>query len=131
MTNGCFDILHAGHVTYLEQAKKLGDKLIVAVNDDASIKRLKGEERPVNTMEHRMLLLAGLSCVDWVVGFYEDTPTRLICRMKPDILVKGGDNDPNQIPGGDCVRENGGQVKVMDYIKNCSTTGLIRAIRNL
>lgn len=130
MTNGCFDILHAGHVTYLEQAKKLGDRLIVAVNDDASIKRLKGEERPVNTMSRRMQVLSGLNCVDWVVGFYEDTPTRLICNTKPDVLVKGGDNDPNKIPGGDCVRENGGEVLVMDYLDNCSTTGLIRTIRN-
>ncbi len=130
MTNGCFDILHAGHVAYLQQAKKLGDRLVVAVNDDASIKRLKGEERPVNTMERRMQVLAGLSCVDWVVGFYEDTPTRLICRLQPDVLVKGGDNDPQLIPGGDCVRENGGQVLVMDYLDNCSTTGLIRSIRS-
>jgi len=129
MTNGCFDILHAGHVTYLEQAKQLGDRLIVAVNDDDSIKRLKGETRPVNTMSRRMQVLAGLSCVDWVVGFYEDTPTRLICRIKPDVLVKGGDNDPDKIPGGDCVRENGGEVLVMDYLDNCSTTGLIRSIQ--
>lgn len=130
MTNGCFDILHAGHVTYLQQARQLGDRLIVAVNDDASIKRLKGEERPVNTMSRRMQVLAGLSCVDWVVGFYEDTPTRLICNTKPDILVKGGDNDPDKIPGGQCVRDSGGEVLVMDYLDNCSTTGLIRSIRS-
>lgn len=130
MTNGCFDILHAGHVTYLQQARKLGDRLIVAVNDDASVKRLKGEERPVNTMERRMQVLAGLECVDWVVPFYEDTPTRLICSILPDILVKGGDNDPDNIPGGDCVRESGGQVLVMGYVDNCSTTGLISAIRS-
>jgi D-beta-D-heptose 7-phosphate kinase/D-beta-D-heptose 1-phosphate adenosyltransferase len=129
MTNGCFDILHAGHVTYLEQARKLGDRLIVAVNDDASVKRLKGEERPVNTMERRMIVLAGLECVDWVVPFYEDTPTRLICHILPDVLVKGGDNDPDQIPGGDCVRNNGGEVQVMQYVDNCSTTGLIASIR--
>jgi len=130
MTNGCFDILHAGHVTYLEQAKQLGDRLIVAVNDDASIKRLKGEQRPVNTMSRRMQVLAGLSCVDWVVGFYEDTPTRLICKAKPDVLVKGGDNEPDKIPGGECVRDNGGEVLVMDYLDNCSTTGLIRTIQS-
>lgn len=130
MTNGCFDILHAGHVTYLQQARKLGDRLIVAVNDDASVKRLKGEERPVNTMERRMFVLAALGCVDWVVPFYEDTPARLICMVKPDILVKGGDNDPANIPGGDCVRESGGQVLVMEYVDNCSTTGLIKAIRS-
>jgi D-beta-D-heptose 7-phosphate kinase/D-beta-D-heptose 1-phosphate adenosyltransferase len=129
MTNGCFDILHAGHVTYLEQARKLGDRLVVAVNDDASVKKLKGEDRPVNTLERRMRVLAGLECVDWVVSFSEDTPTRLICKVTPDVLVKGGDNDPDKIPGGDCVREAGGQVMVMDYVDNCSTTQLIDSIR--
>ena len=129
MTNGCFDILHAGHVTYLEQAAQLGDRLIVAVNDDASVKRLKGEERPVNTMERRMHVLAALDCVDWVVPFFEDTPTRLICNVKPDMLVKGGDNDPDKIPGGDCVRNSGGEVRVMTYIDDVSTTGLIASIR--
>ncbi len=129
MTNGCFDILHAGHVAYLEQARELGDRLIVAVNDDASVKRLKGEERPVNTMEKRMRMLAALECVDWVVPFYEDTPTRLICKLAPDILVKGGDNDPDKIPGGDCVREAGGEVKVLTYIDGVSTTGIISTIR--
>ncbi len=129
MTNGCFDILHAGHVTYLEQAKSLGDRLVVAVNDDDSVKRIKGPERPVNTMNRRMQVLAGLSCVDWVVPFYEDTPTRLICDVSPSVLVKGGDNNPDDIPGGDCVREQGGEVLVMEYVDNCSTTGLIRSIR--
>jgi D-beta-D-heptose 7-phosphate kinase/D-beta-D-heptose 1-phosphate adenosyltransferase len=129
MTNGCFDILHAGHVTYLEQAKSLGDRLIVAVNDDASVKRIKGPERPVNSMNRRMQVLAGLSCVDWVVPFYEDTPTRLICDVSPSVLVKGGDNEPDKIPGGECVRAQGGEVLVMEYVDNCSTTGLIRSIR--
>jgi D-beta-D-heptose 7-phosphate kinase / D-beta-D-heptose 1-phosphate adenosyltransferase len=129
MTNGCFDILHAGHVTYLEQAKSLGDRLIVAVNDDDSVKRIKGPQRPVNSMERRMQVLAGLSCVDWVVAFYDDTPTRLICDVSPSVLVKGGDNQVDQIPGGDCVRQQGGEVLVMEYIDNCSTTGLIRSIR--
>jgi len=129
MTNGCFDILHAGHVAYLEQAKELGDRLIVAVNDDDSVKRLKGPERPVNTMEKRMRMLAALECVDWVVPFYEDTPTRQICKLAPDILVKGGDNDPDKIPGGDCVRESGGEVKVLTYIDGVSTTGIISTIR--
>ncbi len=129
MTNGCFDILHAGHVTYLEEAARLGDRLIVAVNDDASVKRLKGPERPVNTQERRMRVLAALDCVDWVVGFDEDTPTRLICRVSPDILVKGGDNDPDKIPGGECVRAAGGRVEIMSYVDNVSTTGIIGAIR--
>ncbi len=129
MTNGCFDILHAGHVTYLEQAAQLGDRLVVAVNDDASVKRLKGPERPVNTQQHRMRVLAALDCVDWVVGFDEDTPTRLICNVQPDVLVKGGDNDPDQIPGGDCVRAAGGEVLVMSFVDGCSTTGIIKTIR--
>jgi D-beta-D-heptose 7-phosphate kinase/D-beta-D-heptose 1-phosphate adenosyltransferase len=129
MTNGCFDILHAGHVSYLQQARDLGDRLIVAVNDDASVKRLKGPERPVNTMERRMHVLAALGCVDWVVPFYEDTPTRLICNVLPDFLVKGGDNDPAKIPGGDCVRQAGGQVTALTYVDNVSTTGLISSIR--
>ena len=129
MTNGCFDILHAGHVTYLEQAKELGDRLIVAVNDDDSVKRLKGPERPVNTMEKRMRMLAALECVDWVVPFYEDTPTRQICKLNPNILVKGGDNEANKIPGGDCVREAGGEVKVLTYVDGVSTTSIISTIR--
>jgi D-beta-D-heptose 7-phosphate kinase/D-beta-D-heptose 1-phosphate adenosyltransferase len=129
MTNGCFDILHAGHVHYLQQAARLGDRLIVAVNDDASVKRLKGEERPVNTLERRMAVLAALGCVDWVVPFSEDTPERLICAVKPHVLVKGGDNDPDSIPGGACVRDNGGEVQVLDFVDNCSTTGLIDSIR--
>lgn len=129
MTNGCFDILHLGHVQYLQQARELGDRLIVAVNDDASVKRLKGEERPVNTQSHRMQILAALDCVDWVVGFNEDTPTRLICNVLPDILVKGGDNDPDKIPGGDCVRKAGGKVQVMGYVDNVSTTNIIGSIR--
>ncbi|MDH5485514.1 MAG: bifunctional D-glycero-beta-D-manno-heptose-7-phosphate kinase/D-glycero-beta-D-manno-heptose 1-phosphate adenylyltransferase HldE [Gammaproteobacteria bacterium] len=129
MTNGCFDILHAGHVTYLEQAAALGDRLIVAVNDDASVKRLKGEERPINIQARRMRVLAALDCVDWVVGFDEDTPTRLICRVLPDMLVKGGDNDPDKIPGGECVREAGGEVRVLTYVDNMSTTGIISSIR--
>ena len=130
MTNGCFDILHAGHVTYLEEAARLGDRLIVAVNDDASVSRLKGPERPVNTQARRMRVLAALDCVDWVIGFDEDTPTRLICRVLPDILVKGGDNQPEKIPGGDCVRAAGGRVQVMSYVENVSTTSIIGAIRS-
>lgn len=128
MTNGCFDILHAGHVTYLEQAKRLGSRLVVAVNDDASVRRLKGADRPVNSLWQRMRVLAGLSAVDWVVPFYEDTPERLIRAIKPDYLVKGGDNDPANIPGNHCVWEAGGQVVVMDYIEGCSTTSTIARI---
>jgi D-beta-D-heptose 7-phosphate kinase/D-beta-D-heptose 1-phosphate adenosyltransferase len=129
MTNGCFDILHSGHATYLEQARQLGDRLIVAVNDDDSVKRLKGPDRPVNTLAKRMHMLAALECVDWVVPFFEDTPTRLICKITPHILVKGGDNEPDKIPGGQCVREAGGEVKVLTYVEGVSTTGIIGTIR--
>lgn len=128
-TNGCFDILHAGHVTYLEQASRLGDRLVVAVNVDQTVRDLKGPDRPVNDLARRMTVLAALECVDWVVPFSEPTPERLICRLKPDFLVKGGDNDPDAIPGGDCVRDNGGEVRVMSYVDSCSTTGLIADIR--
>jgi len=129
MTNGCFDILHAGHVHYLEQASRLGDRLIVAVNDDATVQKLKGPARPVNTLQNRLRMLAALAAVDWVVPFYEDTPERLICRIKPDFLVKGGDNDPARIPGNHCVWDAGGEVVVLDYIDDVSTTGIIRRIR--
>ncbi len=129
MTNGCFDILHSGHVAYLQQARREGDRLIVAVNTDETVKALKGEDRPVNTLERRMHVLAALECVDWVVPFTEETPTRLICEVKPDVLVKGGDNDPDKIPGGDCVRQAGGEVKVLTYVENVSTTGIISTIR--
>jgi len=128
-TNGCFDILHAGHVSYLEQASRLGDRLVVAVNVDETVRMLKGADRPVNTLSRRMAVLAALGCVDWVVPFAEATPERLICRIRPDYLVKGGDNDPDQIPGARCVREAGGEVAVMDFVDNCSTTGIIEAIR--
>jgi D-beta-D-heptose 7-phosphate kinase/D-beta-D-heptose 1-phosphate adenosyltransferase len=129
MTNGCFDILHAGHVTYLQQAREQGDRLIVAVNVDETVRKLKGEDRPVNPLEHRIRMLAALECVDWVLPFEEETPKRLICEVLPDILVKGGDNDPDKIPGGDCVRENGGEVRVLSYVKGVSTTEIIGTIR--
>ena len=130
MTNGCFDILHAGHVTYLQQARELGDRLLVAVNVDETVRRLKGADRPVNSVDFRMRMLSALECVDWVVSFEEDTPTRLICECLPDILVKGGDNNPDEIPGGDCVRAAGGEVKVLSYIEGVSTTQIIGAIRS-
>jgi D-beta-D-heptose 7-phosphate kinase/D-beta-D-heptose 1-phosphate adenosyltransferase len=128
-TNGCFDILHAGHVSYLEQASRLGDRLVLAVNADATVRKLKGADRPVNNLERRMAVLAALACVDWVVAFSEDTPQRLICALQPDLLVKGGDNRPDDIPGADCVRASGGQVQVMDYLDNCSTTGIIQRMQ--
>jgi D-beta-D-heptose 7-phosphate kinase / D-beta-D-heptose 1-phosphate adenosyltransferase len=129
MTNGCFDILHAGHVAYLAQARRLGERLIVAVNDDESVRRLKGPGRPVNTTERRMAVLAGLESVDWVVPFSEDTPERLICAVRPDCLVKGGDYRPEEIAGYDCVIANGGEVRVLAYEEGCSTTHIISKIR--
>ena len=129
MTNGCFDILHIGHVTYLEEARKLGDRLIVAVNTDESVRELKGSTRPVNTMVNRMKMLAALACVDWVVDFSEDTPERLICAVKPDLLVKGGDNDPQKIPGNRCVWDNGGDVVVLSFVDGVSTTNTIARIQ--
>ena len=129
MTNGCFDILHAGHVHYLEEAKALGDRLIVAINDDASVSRLKGSTRPYNTLQQRMDVIAALRPVDWVVSFSEDTPARLIGSILPDILVKGGDYRPEDIAGGDAVIANGGRVEVLDFVSNCSTTSLIDKIK--
>jgi len=129
MTNGCFDILHAGHVGYLEAARKMGDRLIIAVNDDDSVRRLKGEQRPINPLEQRMAVLAGLGCVDWVVPFSEDTPQRLICKLLPDVLIKGGDYRPEDIAGGTCVQENGGEVVVLDYEEGVSTTRIVDSIR--
>lgn len=128
MTNGCFDILHAGHVAYLEQARKLGDRLIVAVNDDDSVARLKGPKRPINTLSRRAQVLAGLAAVDWVVPFGEDTPQRLIEQVLPDLLVKGGDYRPEEIAGGEAVIANGGEVKVLGFEDGVSTTTMIDTI---
>ena len=129
MTNGCFDILHVGHVLYLNQARRLGERLIVAVNDDASVKRLKGNGRPINPLDRRMTVLAALESVDWVVPFSEDTPQQLICDIKPDLLVKGGDYRPEDIAGYDCVMQAGGDVVVLDYADGCSTSELIETIK--
>jgi D-beta-D-heptose 7-phosphate kinase/D-beta-D-heptose 1-phosphate adenosyltransferase len=129
MTNGCFDILHAGHVAYLAAARRLGDRLIVAVNDDASVQRLKGQGRPVNPVDRRMAVLAALGSVDWVVPFSEDTPERLICEIQPDLLVKGGDYRPEEIAGHDCVKRHGGDVVVLGFEDGCSTSGIIDTIR--
>jgi D-beta-D-heptose 7-phosphate kinase/D-beta-D-heptose 1-phosphate adenosyltransferase len=125
MTNGCFDVLHAGHVAYLEEAKSLGDRLIVAVNDDGSVRRLKGEARPINALEDRMLVLAGLAAVDWVVPFSEDTPARLIGAVLPDVLVKGGDYRPEDIAGAKEVLQHGGEVRVLAFRDGHSSTRII------
>ncbi|HET7588141.1 MAG TPA: bifunctional D-glycero-beta-D-manno-heptose-7-phosphate kinase/D-glycero-beta-D-manno-heptose 1-phosphate adenylyltransferase HldE [Gammaproteobacteria bacterium] len=131
MTNGCFDILHPGHVAYLRKARALGDRLIVAVNDDASVTRLKGAGRPVNALDDRIAMLAALEMVDWVVPFSEDTPARLIGRVLPDMLVKGGDYKPHDIAGYDAVIANGGKVQVVDFVSGYSTTALLDAVRNV
>ncbi|HGN0868814.1 TPA: bifunctional D-glycero-beta-D-manno-heptose-7-phosphate kinase/D-glycero-beta-D-manno-heptose 1-phosphate adenylyltransferase HldE [Providencia alcalifaciens] len=128
MTNGCFDILHAGHVSYLANARKLGDRLIVAVNSDASTRRLKGETRPVNPLDQRMIVLGALGAVDWVVPFEEDTPQRLISEILPDILVKGGDYQPDEIAGSKEVWAAGGQVMVLNFEDGISTTNIIKNI---
>jgi len=130
MTNGVFDILHAGHVSYLANARKLGDRLIVAVNSDASTRRLKGETRPVNPQDQRMVVLAALEAVDWVVLFEEDTPQRLIGEILPDRLVKGGDYKPDQIAGSQEVWANGGEVMVLNFEDGCSTTNIIKKIQS-
>lgn len=129
MTNGCFDILHAGHVSYLSSAAALGDRLIVAVNSDASVTALKGDGRPVNNLDRRMAVLAGLASVDWVVDFSEDTPERLISELLPDILVKGGDYKPEDIAGGEQVVANGGEVRVLNFEDGVSTTKIINRIK--
>lgn len=126
-TNGCFDILHPGHVSYLNAARKLGDKLIVAVNSDASVSRLKGPSRPINDLEHRMHVLGGLASVDWVVPFEEDTPARIIAELVPDVLVKGGDYKLEDIVGADTVINSGGDVKVLNFEDGFSTTSIIEA----
>ncbi|WP_445772808.1 bifunctional D-glycero-beta-D-manno-heptose-7-phosphate kinase/D-glycero-beta-D-manno-heptose 1-phosphate adenylyltransferase HldE [Shewanella sp.] len=128
MTNGCFDILHAGHVSYLQQAKALGDRLIVAVNSDESVTRLKGPGRPVNPVDRRMAVLAGLASVDWVVPFTEDTPQRIIARLLPDALVKGGDYKVEDIAGGAEVIAAGGKVEVLGFEGGVSTTAIIQNI---
>lgn len=129
MTNGVFDILHAGHVAYLEQAKSRGDRLLVAVNDDDSVRRLKGVGRPINALADRLAVLAGLASVDWVVPFAEETPEGLIGQVLPDVLVKGGDYRPEQIAGASAVIANGGTVEVLAFREGRSTTRIVEAIR--
>ncbi|MBZ4643669.1 MAG: D-glycero-beta-D-manno-heptose 1-phosphate adenylyltransferase [Deferribacteres bacterium] len=127
-TNGCFDILHIGHLRYLEEAKKLGDILVVGVNSDSSVKRLKGDKRPINRLSERMEMLAGLKPVDYVTYFDEDTPYNLIKFLAPDILVKGGDWKANEIVGSDIVLEKGGKVLSLNFEDNFATTNTIEEI---
>lgn len=128
-TNGCFDILHKGHIEYLAKAASLGTKLIIGLNSDASVKHLKGESRPVNNENDRAILLAALSFVDQIVIFDTDTPRDLIQYVQPDILVKGGDYNPQEIVGYDIVKAKGGKVVTIDFIKGYSTTILLNKIK--
>jgi D-beta-D-heptose 7-phosphate kinase/D-beta-D-heptose 1-phosphate adenosyltransferase len=125
MTNGCFDILHPGHVSYLQQASAQGDLLVVAVNDDDSVRRLKGPSRPVNPTADRMAILAALACVEFVVPFSEDTPVRLIEAVAPDVLVKGGDYKVEEIAGHESVLARGGRVITLDFVEGHSTSGML------
>ncbi len=124
-TNGCFDILHVGHVDYLSKARRLGDVLVVGLNTDSSVKKVKGEGRPINKELDRAKVLAALSSVDYVTLFGEPTPEKLIMKLKPDLLVKGGDWKVKDIVGGDFVTKNGGKVKNIPFIKGYSTTSII------
>lgn len=124
-TNGCFDLLHVGHVRYLQQARSLGDILVVGINTDASVKKLKGPSRPIQNEADRAEILSALSCVDYVAHFSEDTPLELIKKVLPDILVKGGDWKPENIVGSDVVLARGGKVQSLQFIDGRSTTSLI------
>jgi D-beta-D-heptose 7-phosphate kinase/D-beta-D-heptose 1-phosphate adenosyltransferase len=127
-TNGCFDIIHAGHVGYLEQARKLGARLIVAVNSDESVSALKGPGRPINPVDRRMAVLAGLEAVDWVVSFSDATPEQLLKTLQPDILVKGGDYGKEQVVGWEIVEGYGGTVSVLSFFDDCSTTAIVNKV---
>lgn len=129
-TNGCFDIIHAGHVGYLAEAKKLGDRLIVAINADESVTRLKGSGRPINPVERRMAVLDGLEAVDWVVSFSDDTPEALLESLQPDILVKGGDYSLDQVVGGEYVLSYGGEVKALEFLDDCSTSAIMEKMKD-
>ena len=130
-TNGCFDIIHLGHVTYLEKAKKSGDILIVGLNSDRSVKQLKGDSRPLLSQSERAALLSALESVDYVVIFNEDNPYKLISELNPDVLVKGGDWGKGTIIGADFVKSRGGKVKRINYLKGYSVTKLIKKLRQL
>lgn len=130
-TNGCFDILHIGHIRYLEKAKKLGNVLIVAVNSDTSVRRIKGKGRPIIPQDERVEILASLECVDYVVIFDEVTPARIIERLQPDVLVKGKDYKDYQIAGAGIVEKNGGRIVRIPLEKGKSTTAIIRKIWKL
>ena len=125
-TNGCFDLLHVGHITYLAKARELGDLLVVGLNADNSVRRLKGSSRPVNAEHARAMVLAALEMVDYVVLFEEDTPYNLIVKVRPDVLVKGGDYQIDNIVGGDFVVQHGGKVLTIPFVEGFSTTKMIK-----
>jgi rfaE bifunctional protein nucleotidyltransferase chain/domain len=129
-TNGCFDILHAGHVDYLQKAASLGDRLIVGLNSDDSVSRLKGPDRPINSQKHRATLLAALRCVDAVIVFSEDTPLQLITELLPHILVKGGDYKGKEVVGESVVTSKGGKLVLIDFVYNTSTSKIQERIKN-
>ncbi len=128
-TNGVFDILHAGHVNYLENARSFGDVLIVGINSDESVRRIKGEARPINSLTDRMTVLAALRVVDHVISFDEDTPIVLIESLVPDVLVKGGDYTRDTIVGAEIVERHGGRVEVVPLVRGRSTTSIINRVR--
>ena len=130
-TNGCFDILHRGHVEYLTEAKACGDKLVTALNSDSSVRSLKGEARPIQSQEDRAVILDALESVDLVVIFDQETPAEIIKTLLPDVLVKGGDYTPDTIVGADIVTENGGEVKVIPFRSGQSTSGIVEKIIKL
>lgn len=127
-TNGCFDVLHRGHATYLARARELGDCLVIGLNSDGSVKRLKGESRPINGESDRALLLASLSFVSYIILFEEDTPKNLIEQVRPNILVKGGDYQLSNIVGADFVMKNGGEVLTIPFVDGYSSTKIIRSL---
>jgi D-beta-D-heptose 7-phosphate kinase/D-beta-D-heptose 1-phosphate adenosyltransferase len=127
-TNGCFDIIHGGHVELLRFARSLGDVLVVGLNDDESVRRLKGKNRPINTLEDRAFVLLSIRWVDFVVPFSEDTPERIIREISPDVLVKGGDYRIEDIAGADFVLSKGGRVEIFNYLEGYSTTSIIKKI---
>ncbi|MDQ1083576.1 MULTISPECIES: D-glycero-beta-D-manno-heptose 1-phosphate adenylyltransferase [Microbacterium] len=127
--NGCFDLIHRGHTTHLHQAKALGDVLVVALNDDDSVRRLKGVGRPVNTLAERAAVLKELGCVDYVTAFAEDSPAALIERLRPEVYTKGGDYTPEMVPEAETVRAYGGEVRILDYLPHRSTTETVARIR--
>ena len=128
-TNGCFDLIHPGHVRYLSAAKRLGDVLVVALNSDASVRRLKGPSRPLVPLHDRCDVMAALQMVDFVTSFNADTPSALIQQLQPDVLVKGGDWKPDQIAGADIVRQRGGTVRSLRFARGYSTTRLVESMK--